>query len=188
MLAFFVVATGELDQWISKKQDTPQPGGLVSANPANAVEDGEKNILDFDFWNVKVGRRNFSIRAELVSGNLGDGSRIDELERLRLRDGSIEIPLYESEGLATAGDRDGEDPSTRADAEPERLVLEFERAVYHRSGGLVKGSGEIAGHCAIAASRASRGPSSSAMSSMKTGNRTHSKWPTRNCCGFPTKC
>lgn len=131
MLGLFIVATGEFKHWFGSS--TAEQAGLRVSR--NITEDENKqNFLDFDFWNVKLGRRNFTLRAELPRGDLKDGARIDELDSLRLKNGKIEIPIYEGDGLV---------PAKRADKKPRGLLLEFESAVYKRPGGLVKGSGLI---------------------------------------------
>ena len=96
MLGLFIVATGEFKHWFSDSDEGP--GGIrVSKNIRDG--DGGKNYLDFDFWNVKLGRRNFTLRAELPRDDLKDGARIDELENLNLRNGTIDIPIYEGDGV-----------------------------------------------------------------------------------------
>ena len=154
MLAFFVVATGEFELWLSDDPKSASTAG-AGAEPRNSQK-GEKkrNMLDFDFWNVKLGRRNFTIRAELPSGDLQDGSRLDQLEKLQLRDGVIEIPLYDAKDLSPGGDASSSDGGSNvevkiaesgSDAASEakknspkdgQLLLTFDRAVYQRSGGL----------------------------------------------------
>ena len=131
MLGLFIVATGEFKHWFGASA-TDRGGPRVSHNVNE--DESEKNYLDFDFWNVKLGRRNFTLRAELPRGDLRDGARIDELDSLKLKNGAIEIPIYEGDGTA---------PLQREDQQPRGLLLEFESAVYQRTGGLVKGSGLI---------------------------------------------
>jgi hypothetical protein len=138
MLGFFVVATGEFERWIS--DDEKAASGIevrISRNRGNGAEGGQ-NILDFDFWNVELGRRNFTLRAELPAADLKNGARIDELERIQLANGTIQVPLYSGKKLA---------PSPEGFAnedELKELILEFETATYFRSGGLAKGGREIA--------------------------------------------
>lgn len=131
MLGLFIVATGEFKHWFADSGEG-QGGIRVSRN---LTDEGEKtNFLDFDFWNVKLGRRNFTLRAELPPGDLKDGARIDELESLTLKNGEIDIPFYEGDGTVRA---EGEKKKPRG------LLLEFASAVYHRKGGLVKGGGLV---------------------------------------------
>ena len=92
MLGLFIVATGEFKHWFGASAEGP--GGFRVSHNVSAGDSG-KNYLDFDFWNVKLGRRNFTLRAELPRGDLKDGARIDELENLNLRNGTIDIPIYE---------------------------------------------------------------------------------------------
>ena len=96
MLGLFIVATGEFKHWFGASAS--DRGGLRVSHNVNEDE-GEKNYLDFDFWNVKLGRRNFTLRAELPRGDLRDGARIDELDSLKLKNGAIEIAclLYTSD-------------------------------------------------------------------------------------------
>jgi len=131
MLGLFIVATGEFKHWFGAS--ATDRGGLRVSHNVNEDE-SEKNYLDFDFWNVKLGRRNFTLRAELPRGDLRDGARIDELDSLKLKNGAIEIPIYEGDGPL---------PAQRKDQQSRRLLLEFESAVYQRTGGLVKGSGLV---------------------------------------------
>ncbi len=131
MLGFFIVATGEFKHWLDGSAEGP--GGLRVSHNISTGGSG-KNYLDFDFWNVKLGRRNFTLRAELPRDDLKDGARIDELENLNLRNGTIDIPIYEGDGVIRA-QLDGK--------QPRGLLLKFESAIYHRSGGLVKGSGLV---------------------------------------------
>ena len=131
MLGFFIVATGEFKHWLDGSAEGP--GGLRVSHNISTGDSG-KNYLDFDFWNVKLGRRNFTLRAELPRDDLKDGARIDELENLNLRNGTIDIPIYEGDGVIRA-QLDGK--------QPRGLLLKFESAIYHRSGGLVKGSGLV---------------------------------------------
>lgn len=131
MLGLFIVATGEFKHWFGASAS--DRGGLRVSHNVNEDE-GEKNYLDFDFWNVKLGRRNFTLRAELPRGDLRDGARIDELDSLKLKNGAIEIPIYEGDGAL---------PAQRKDQQSRGLLLEFESAVYQRTGGLVKGSGLV---------------------------------------------
>ncbi|MCH2585360.1 MAG: hypothetical protein MK138_11400, partial [Planctomycetes bacterium] len=91
MLGLFIVATGEVKHWCGAS--AADRGGLRVSHNVNEDE-SEKNYLDFDFWNVKLGRRNFTLRAELPRDDLKDGARIDELENLNLRNGTIDIPIY----------------------------------------------------------------------------------------------
>ncbi len=131
MLGLFIVATGEFKHWFGD----PAEGQVGLRVSRNVTEDGvDKNYLDFDFWNVKLGRRNFTLRAELPPGDLKDGARIDELDSLELKNGAIDIPIYE--GVRTV-------PAKGKDKKPRGLLLEFASAVYHRTGGLVKGSGLV---------------------------------------------
>ena len=131
MLGLFIVATGEFKHWFSDSDEGP---GRIRVSKNIRDGDGGKNYLDFDFWNVKLGRRNFTLRAELPRDDLKDAARIDELENLNLRNGTIDIPIYEGDGVIPAqGDK----------KQPRGLILKFESAIYHRSGGLVKGSGLV---------------------------------------------
>ena len=139
MLGFFVVVTGEFESWVSRDEEaTSELEVRVHRNRATGGSDG-KNVLDFDFWNVRLGRRNFTIRAELPAADLKSGSRIDELERIQLANGSIEIPLFGGKKLTPASETVEEDGQVSLD----QLVLEFQTATYIRSGGLAKGGREI---------------------------------------------
>ena len=131
MLGLFIVATGEFKHWFGDSAGR-QVGLRVSRNVAE--DEAGKNYLDFDFWNVKLGRRNFTLRAELPRGDLKDGARIDELDSLKLKNGVIDIPIYEGDRIV---------PAKGEDNKPKGLLLEFASAVYHRTGGLVKGSGLV---------------------------------------------
>lgn len=131
MLGLFIVATGEFQHWFADSNEGP--GGFRVSHNISEGGSGE-NHLDFDFWNVKLGRRNFTLRAELPRGDLKDGARIDELESLNLKNGTIDIPIYEGDGVVRA---QGEQKKPRG------LLLKFDSAIYHRSGGLVKGSGLV---------------------------------------------
>ena len=99
MLGFFIVATGEFKHWLDGSAEGP--GGFRVSHNISTGGSG-KNYLDFDFWNVKLGRRNFTLRAELPRDDLKDGARIDELENLNLRNGTIDIPIYEGDGVIRA--------------------------------------------------------------------------------------
>ena len=168
MLAFFVVATGEFELWLSDDPKTESATDSGSESRTSQKSEKKRNMLDFDFWNVKLGRRNFTIRAELPSGDLEDGSRLDQLEKLQLRDGVIEIPLYDAKDIgpqagspegnesAPEGNRNGnvevkirkrdveEGPGAEETGPKQgKLLLTFDRAVYRRSGGLVRGSGDV---------------------------------------------
>jgi lipopolysaccharide export system protein LptA len=135
MLTVFLLATGELQRWFSPEQGNEVR--LVTRDASSYSATPGKNTLEFDFYNVKLGRRNFTIRAELGQGEFGkSGARIDELQEVHLKDGLIEVPVYEGKQLSP--------PSATEEGRPlDQILLQFRRAVYRREGGLTQGKGNI---------------------------------------------
>lgn len=136
MLAVFLVATGEVRRWFSPHED---PLILVSMSRSTKSETG-KNMLDFDFWDAQQGRRKFTIRAELSQDALQGTSRIDDIQEISLKDGIIEIPVYRQTEPEVAPQ---DATQNKDEKQVHELLLNFESAVYRRSGGLARGKGRL---------------------------------------------
>jgi hypothetical protein len=122
MLAVFLVATGEVKRWISPGDD---PHLRLVVRNASRVEESGKNLFSFDHWDVKEGRRSFTIRGELSQENLSEDARLDELQEVSLKDGIIEIPIHKGKELAPAAEAKG-------DRRLKEVLLEFQSALYRR--------------------------------------------------------
>ena len=119
MLSVFLIATGEVRRWFQPSPTSP----MESAEAAAATHEPGKNLLEFDFYDVEEGRRKFSMRAHLSQGDFQVESKLDQIPRLTLEEGILEVPLPES------GELEG---GTDAPRGAGKLVLEFESAVYER--------------------------------------------------------
>jgi hypothetical protein len=124
MLSVFLVATGEIGRWLSSDGTTAR---LLPEEPG--LDQRRENVFEFEYWDVKEGRRRFVVRAELSQETLQGSDPIDKLEKIALRDGIIELPL-------SVESRDG---SKR----PDELVLHFRSAIYHKGGDAVGGDSPL---------------------------------------------
>lgn len=120
MLTVFLVATGEVKRWFIKEQ-TP----LVAIGDVRTLENpggSTKNIFEFPFYDFEQATLKFVIRAEFIQEEFGVNSQIDKIEKLSLRNGVIEIPLADEVPPVL----------TSPLANPRKLTLEFESAVYDK--------------------------------------------------------
>ena len=91
MLFVFLVATGEVHRWFSDPEENEIDWQIRQREESEIG----KNMLDFEFWDVKEGRRRFIIRAELNQEALKGTDPLSELKTISLRSGVIELPLKE---------------------------------------------------------------------------------------------
>ena len=94
MLVAFLIATGEVTRWFSGREQRE----LLVFNPQPAAPSASPNMLYFPFYNVELGKLSFTIRAELSQDDLEVKEKFDEIRHLTLRNGSLDIPVYD--GLA----------------------------------------------------------------------------------------
>ncbi|MEM7236025.1 MAG: hypothetical protein AAF517_27920, partial [Planctomycetota bacterium] len=133
MLSVFLVATGEVARWMSPET----PGGPSSIPSSSQVSNGGKNMLDFEFWDVKEGRRRFVIRAELNQEALSGTDPIDKLREISLRNGVIELPLERSGAKSEKQNANPKNADPKSDGENlAELVLHFSRAFYQKGDGI----------------------------------------------------
>lgn len=138
MLVAFLLATGEFVRWFSPRSG--RQGLRFELTSSGPEERG--NIVKLDIWNVDLGRRSFTIWAELEGAGLRVDRPVDEQREVTLRNGTIEVPIYEdasgAEGAAAeAGPAEKEAPRLR------NVKLDFERAVCRRLEGDGKRRGEF---------------------------------------------
>ena len=126
MLTVFLVATGEVSRWFNGEENRTTV--RIQRNPPAAESETGSNLLTFDYFDVKKGRINFTIRAEFSQENLPE--KLEEMKEIRLSNGVLEIPIHEE--LKLPGDS-----SDKADREtPERMsqfVLHFKTALYEKN-------------------------------------------------------
>ena len=126
MLSVFLVATGEVARWFDGKEISGTV--RIHRNLPLAQSDTGRNLLTFDYFDVKRGRINFTIRAEFSQDNLPD--KLEEMQEIRLSNGVIEIPIHQ--GLKLPGESGAADGAD----EPDRMshfVLHFKTALYEKN-------------------------------------------------------
>lgn len=122
MLFVFLLATGELARWISDEGD---PYSL-KVDLSSEGGEGTENLIRFDFYNVELGRRSFSIRAEFRQDDFQIETQIETIRQLVFHNGVIEIPVS-SRGLSGEGD-----PTASRLAPVQNVLLSFDTATYLR--------------------------------------------------------
>ncbi len=132
MLSAFLVATGEVTRWFSGGGERRQ----LVFNPAPTTSEASPNMLYFPFYNVELGKLSFTIRAELSQDDLEVKDKFDEIRHLTLRNGSLDIPVYDGLALgstpAPEKDGDAEASSGEAPDPPQQITLTFETAEWQR--------------------------------------------------------
>ncbi|MCZ6795731.1 MAG: hypothetical protein O7J95_19160, partial [Planctomycetota bacterium] len=126
MLTAFLVATGEVTRWFSGGEERRQ----LVFNRAPTDSDTSPNMLYFPFYNVELGKLSFTIRAELSQDDLEVKDKFDEIRHLTLRNGSLDIPVYD--GLALGSTPAPENDEGDAGASPQQITLTFESAEWQR--------------------------------------------------------
>ena len=129
MLTAFLIATGEVTRWFSGDEERKQ----LVFNPPPASPSDSPNMLYFPFYNVELGKLSFTIRAELSQDDLAVKDKFDEIRHLTLRNGSLDIPVYDGLALGStpAEKKDGGDPAGDGEG-AQQITLTFETAEWQR--------------------------------------------------------
>ena len=91
MLLVFLLATGEFGRWFSRDDGS----GRYKIDFSTDSSEPAKNKIYFDFYNVDLGRRSFSISAEFRQEDFQVETQIENIRQLVFRNGLIEVPVAE---------------------------------------------------------------------------------------------
>ncbi len=129
MLAVFLLATGEVKRWFSKEARPAME--LVTSTVQGAPGSPVKNMLEFDFYDVERAELKFTIRAEFSQDEFQVDTPIEEISRVTLRNGVIEVPM-QGDGAPSSSPEKGKE---KGDDVQQKLILEFKSALYQRGSG-----------------------------------------------------
>ncbi len=129
LLALLIVS-GDLRRWLSGEPPSGAPEAPLATVGKTGGEDGkaakdDPNVIRVQIWDPLKGRLDYTIQGHLDDQALSNLQDIEDIDSVTLRDGQLEVPIYED----VARDLPAPDDPAR----PRQFVLTFARAEYKAS-------------------------------------------------------